>query len=62
MWYPNDNHFLRGGEGRMNSRDVVFSNNRLSQLPVAIFGIIHDVASNGIAMPIFNNTVVRQAK
>ena len=46
----------------MNSREVVFSNNRLSQLPVAIFGIINDVASHGIAMPIFIHTVERQAK
>ncbi|MGZ4111991.1 MAG: RAxF-45 family protein [Tumebacillaceae bacterium] len=43
-------------------RDVVFSNNRISQLPMAISGIFYDVVTNGIAMPIFTHTVVRQAQ
>ncbi|EJW18943.1 hypothetical protein M5X00_15075 [Paenibacillus alvei] len=35
---------------------------RIGQLPVAIFGIIHDAALNGIRMSIFTytNTIIRR--
>lgn len=33
---------------------------RLKQLPIAIFGIIHAVSFNGIAMPIFKQWSTNQ--
>ncbi|MCM3293580.1 hypothetical protein M3661_26105 [Paenibacillus sp. MER 180] len=35
-------------------------NIRISQLPMAMFGITHDVALNGIRVSIFTNTTIRR--
>lgn len=35
----------------------VMTNNRIQQLPMAMFGIVHDVTSNGIRLPFFIHTV-----
>ncbi|WP_202128760.1 hypothetical protein [Paenibacillus dendrobii] len=35
-----------------------FSNNRIDQLPLALSGIIHETAMNGIRLSIFQYSVV----
>ncbi|UFJ40498.1 hypothetical protein LOK74_21105 [Brevibacillus humidisoli] len=37
-------------------------NDRISQLPMAMFGIVHDVAYNGISMSIFADTDVQKCE
>ncbi|HEU4965729.1 MAG TPA: RAxF-45 family protein [Bacilli bacterium] len=43
-------------------REVVCCNDRLSQLPLAMFGIVHEFAFNGTTMPFFTQSNARQAK
>ncbi|GGH32402.1 RAxF-45 family protein [Paenibacillus segetis] len=40
--------------------DRKYAWNRVSQLPMAIFGIVHDLSCDGISMSIFTNSISKQ--
>lgn len=59
LWYYFELVIEEGGEGRMN-REVV--NNRVSQLPIAMAGIVHAAVKDARSLSIYAHTELQLTK